>query len=56
MLEVMGMKSERFWTILFLLGFLLILIALPSHAQKQTRTLTILYSNNLNGEIDPCPT
>ena len=50
------MKPKRFWTILFLLGFLLTLFALPCHAQKQTRTLTILYSNNLNAEIDPCPT
>ena len=50
------MKSKRFWTILFLLGSLLILFSLPAHAQMQTRTLTILYSNNLNGEIDPCPT
>jgi len=55
-LEVKKMKSKRFWTILFLLGSLLILFSLPAHAQKQTRTLTILYSNNLNGEIDPCPT
>jgi hypothetical protein len=50
------MKKNRFWVILFLLGSVLIVFALPSHAQKQTRTLTILYSNNLNGEIDPCPT
>ena len=55
-LEVKEMKSKRFWTILFLSGSLLILFALPSHAQKLPRTLTILYSNNLNGEIDPCPT
>ena len=55
-LEVKEMKSKRFWTILFLLGSLLIFFALPSHAQKQARTLTILYSNNINGEIDPCPT
>ena len=56
-LEVKKMKSKRFWTILFLSGSLLILFALPSHAQqKQTRTLTILYSNNINGEIEPCPT
>jgi hypothetical protein len=57
-LEVKGMKSKRFWTILFLSGSLLILFAQPSHAQaqKQARTLTILYSNNINGEIDPCPT
>jgi len=55
-LEVKEMKSKRFWTILFLSGSLLILLALPTHAQKQARTLTILYSNNINGEIDPCPT
>lgn len=50
------MKFKRFWIILFLLGSLLILFALAAHAQKQARTLTILYSNNLNGETDPCPT
>ncbi len=57
-LEVNEMKSKRFWTILFLSGSLLILFALPSYgqAQKQARTLTILYSNNINGEIEPCPT
>ena len=55
-LEVKGMKAKRFWTILFLSGSLLILFASPSYAQKQTRTLTILYSNNINGEIEPCPT
>ena len=55
-LEVKEMKSKRFWTTLFLSGSLLIFLALPSHAQKETRTLTILYSNNINGEIEPCPT
>ncbi len=25
------------------------------HAQPQPKTLTLLYTNNINGEIDPCP-
>jgi hypothetical protein len=36
-------------------GFLFI-NAFPSQAQKSPKTLTLLYSNNINGEIDPCPT
>jgi hypothetical protein len=27
-----------------------------SYAQKVPKTLTLLYSNNVNGEIDLCPT
>lgn len=39
------------------LGFLLLIVATGSpYAQKQPKTLTILYTNNINGEIDPCPT
>jgi hypothetical protein len=25
-------------------------------AQKAPKGLTIIYSNNINGELDPCPT
>jgi hypothetical protein len=25
-------------------------------AQKPAKTLTLLYGNNINAEIDPCPT
>jgi hypothetical protein len=25
-------------------------------AQKPARSFTLLYSNNINGEVDPCPT
>lgn len=50
------MKEKLFLIAILILGFFLILNTLPSHAQKQARTLTILYSNNMNGEIDPCPT
>jgi len=27
-----------------------------SSAQKPAKHLTLLYGNNINGEIDPCPT
>jgi hypothetical protein len=50
------MKGKILFVISFLLGCLLVIDAFPSHAQKQAKTLTILYSNNLNGEIEPCPT
>ena len=39
----------------FLVGSLLVIQGFSSHAQNP-RTLTILYSNNINGEVDPCPT
>ena len=35
---------------------ILLMITGTSYAQKQTKTLTILYTNNINSEIDPCPT
>jgi len=28
----------------------------PCDAQNRPKTLTLLYSNNINGEIEPCPT
>jgi len=37
-------------------GFFGVLHALPTRAQKLPKTLTLVYSNNMNGEIDPCPT
>jgi hypothetical protein len=50
------MTGRSFLTVILISGFSLILNIFPSYAQKQARTLTILYSNNLNAEIDPCPT
>jgi hypothetical protein len=42
--------------LIFILGFLSLLMVMgTAHAQKQPKTLTILYTNNINGEIDPCP-
>ena len=37
-------------------GFVAAYFVFPSHAQKLPKTLTLVYSNNMNGEIDPCPT
>ena len=49
------MKEKLFLIAILIFGFFLILNTLPAHAQKPPKTLTILYSNNLNGEIEPCP-
>ena len=47
----------RFWvTAAILLGLLILHRADLLYAQQTANTLTILYSNNINGEIDPCPT
>ena len=54
-LEVNRMKGKRAF-IVIVLGFFLIINACPSYAQKAVRTLTLLYSNNINGELEPCPT
>jgi hypothetical protein len=37
------------------LGFLWVIQVLPLYGQKAPKTLTLLYSNNFNGETDPCP-
>ncbi len=50
------MKKKWFAIGVLVLGFCLIATAIPSHAQKSPKTLTLLYSNNINGEIEPCPT
>ncbi len=54
--RVDGMKVKSLLIIAFFLGFLLVIHEFSSQAQQPTKSLTILYSNNLNGEIDPCPT
>ncbi len=39
------------------LGFLLSFEVFSRlHAQTPARTLTLIYSNNINAEVDPCPT
>jgi hypothetical protein len=42
--------------LLLVFGFVWVNHRSPLHAQNPTKTLTFLYSNNINGEIDPCPT
>jgi hypothetical protein len=53
---VNGMKAKSVFLIAFFLGFLFVVHGVSSQAQQPTKSLTILYSNNINGEIDPCPT
>lgn len=50
------MKGKWAVSIAIVTGLFLVVNALPSRAQKTTRTLTLLYSNNISGEIEPCPT
>jgi hypothetical protein len=52
------MNKETFFVLALILVFLgaTNFIPFPAYAQKSTKTLTLLYSNNVNGEIDPCPT
>ena len=50
------MKAIRILVTLFLvLGFLEVNDGHRCCAQTPAKTLTLLYSNNINGEIDPCP-
>ena len=51
-----GMKRKWVFTLISFLVFWGIVKAPPIHAQKSPKTLTLLYSNNINGEVDPCPT
>jgi hypothetical protein len=51
-----AMKRNWFAIGVLVLGFFLSFNASPSLAQKSPKTLTLVYSNNINGEIDPCPT
>jgi hypothetical protein len=55
-LEVKGMKGKWFFIFFFVLVLYGIAYAIPAHAQKASKTLTLLFSNNINGEVDPCPT
>ena len=56
MVRVNRMRKTWFFAFIFGLVILLIITGLTSHAQKSAKSLTLLYSNNINGEIDPCPT
>ena len=56
--EVYSVKKKRFFMPALILVFLGATNFIPPHAyaQKPTKTLTLLYSNNISGEIEPCPT
>jgi predicted negative regulator of RcsB-dependent stress response len=55
-MEKPAMNGKWFVIGVLVLGCFFFFNAFPSHAQKSPQTLTLLYSNNINGEIDPCPT
>jgi len=44
--------------LLIIIFFFFICVAIKnlSYAQPQPKNLTIIYSNNINAETDPCPT
>jgi len=46
----------RRFLIAILAMWLLLSINQPSTVAQNARSLTLLYTNNINGEIDPCPT
>ena len=49
------MKRKSFFFIALLcLGIFAVMQALPLHAQKTSKPLILLYSNNFNGEVEPC--
>jgi hypothetical protein len=50
------MKIKGFMVGVLVFGILLGVHASHLRAQKAVKTLNLLYSNNVNGEIDPCPT
>ena len=50
------MKTKLFFILFLMLWFLGTGHYTFSQNTIPLKTLTLLYSNNLNGEIDPCPT
>ena len=50
------MKTKGLSALLLTLGLTLAVETASLDAQTTAKTLTLLYSNNVNGEFDPCPT
>ncbi len=47
------------WALSLMVVFLGLSLLAPGNApeaQKEPKKLVLLYSNNINGELDPCPT
>jgi hypothetical protein len=49
------MSGKWLVAVFFSLGSFLIIGILSSHAQEPPRNLALIYTNNINAEIDPCP-
>jgi len=50
------MKVKCLLAVVLALGFHWAVNSTFAQVQKTTKTLSLLYSNNISGEIDPCPT
>jgi len=49
--------SRKLTSIVGLLFMVILLIGVSTtHTQSLVKPLTLVYSNNINGEIEPCPT
>jgi hypothetical protein len=55
-LGVIIMKKRGVLVFVFILGLLEAIHSIPAYSQKPTKNLSLLYSNNIGGEIEPCPT
>ncbi len=50
------MKRKFLFFAVCLLGLFWVGSGFSVHGQRPAQKLTVLFSNNINGEIDPCPT
>jgi hypothetical protein len=50
------MRKKSFFIALLCMGALWAFLIFPLHAQRTPKNLTLLYGNNFNSEIEPCPT
>jgi hypothetical protein len=52
---VIELTGKRVFTTLLFIGLYFTLDSFSSLAQNPPKTLTIVYTNNIGAEIDPCP-
>ena len=50
------MSGKFVGAVAFLLMLVILISPSPIPAQNPVKSLTLVYSNNINGEIEPCPT
>lgn len=48
--------KRSFPAVAFLLALTIFMGTWVARAETEPQSLTLLYSNNINGEIEPCPT